>query len=144
MPYIQESARLSWLFQKLQFKAFFVSSYFLLWLLFVISLPLQPQLLELFDWEDRDKLMVGRRIDLSKSIPKDSPFLKTLAEQLTLMEFSIYAAIQRRYTYTVCTYYVASFPGHSQILSRSCGEKLIGGLLALLCYRAEMVNLVSA
>ena len=43
--------------------------------------------------------MVGRRLDLSKSIPKDSPFLKTLAEQLTLMEFSIYAAIQRRYTY---------------------------------------------
>ena len=121
-----------------------MSSYFLLWLLFVISLLLQPQLLELFDWEDRDKLMVGRRIDLSKSIPKDSPFLKTLAEQLTLMEFSIYAAIQRRYTYTVCTYCVASFPGHSQILSRSCGEKLIEGLLALLCYRAEMVDSVSA
>ena len=52
--------------------------------------------------------MVGRRIDLSKSIPKDSPFLKTLAEQLTLMEFSIYAAIQRRYTYCICTYSVKS------------------------------------
>lgn len=63
----------------------------------------------MYDWEDRDKLMVGREIDLSTRISKDSPFLRTLAEQLTLMEFSIYAAIQRRYirlythsTYTVC------------------------------------------
>lgn len=88
--------------------------------------------------------MVGRRIDLSKSVPKDSPFLKTLAEQLTLMEFSIYAAIQRRYTYTVCTYYVASFPGHFQILFRSCGEKSIEGILPFLRHRAEMVDSVSA
>ena len=99
MPYIQEnnSATLSWLFSKVANSI----SYFLLWLLFVVLLLLQPQLLELFDWEDRDKLMVGRRIDLSKSFPKDSPFLKTLAEQLTLMEFSIYATIQRRYKYTM-------------------------------------------
>jgi len=41
--------------------------------------------------------MMGREIDLSTRISKDSPFLKTLAEQLTLMEFSIYSVIQRRY-----------------------------------------------
>ena len=44
------------------------------------------------------------------------------------------------------TYYwptLASFPGHSQILSRSCGDKLGEGLVPLLCHGLEMVDLVS-
>ena len=59
--------------------------------------PSQPNMLDLYDWEHKDKLLIGQEIDLSKSLPKDSPFLKTLAEQLTLMEFAVYAAVQRRY-----------------------------------------------
>lgn len=53
----------------------------------------QPQMCRLYDWEDPDKLMVGREIDLSKS--RDSSFLKSLAEQLTIMEFAVFAAVQR-------------------------------------------------
>ena len=38
---------------------------------------------------------------------------------------------------------VASSPGHSQILSRSCGEKSGEGLGSKLCHRPEMVDSVS-
>ena len=48
----------------------------------------------MFDWENPDKLMKGREIDLSKNIPSQG--IRMIAEQLTLMEFSVYAAIQRR------------------------------------------------
>ena len=47
------------------------------------------------NWEHPDKLMKGREIDLSRSLPRES-FLKMMAEQLTLMEFSVYAVIQRK------------------------------------------------
>ena len=58
---------------------------------------LQPKVLSMYDWENPDKLMNGREIDLGKSLPKDSLSLKMIAEQLTLMEFSVYAVIQRRF-----------------------------------------------
>ena len=38
---------------------------------------------------------------------------------------------------------LASYPGHSQILSRSRGEKLGEGLGSLLCHGSEMVDLIS-
>ena len=38
---------------------------------------------------------------------------------------------------------LASSPGHSQILSRSCGEKSGEGLVPLLRHRPEMVDSVS-
>ena len=38
---------------------------------------------------------------------------------------------------------LASSPGYSQILSRSCGEKLGEGLEPLLCLGPEMVDTVS-
>lgn len=47
----------------------------------------------MYDWENPDKLMKGREVDLGKSLP--SLGLKMIAEQLTLMEFSVYAVIQR-------------------------------------------------
>jgi len=40
--------------------------------------------------------MMGREIDLGKSLPKESTVLKMIAEQLTLMEFAVYAVIQRK------------------------------------------------
>ena len=50
----------------------------------------------MYDWEHPDKLMAGKQIDLGKSHPKDSMFFKIMAEQLTLMEFAVYASVQRR------------------------------------------------
>ena len=55
----------------------------------------QLDILSMYDWEHPDKLMKGREIDLSRSLPRES-FLKMMAEQLTLMEFSVYAVIQRK------------------------------------------------
>lgn len=52
--------------------------------------------MKMYDWEHPDKLMAGRQIDLGKSHPKDSMFLKVMSEQLTLMEFAVYAAVKRR------------------------------------------------
>ena len=51
----------------------------------------------MYDWDHPDKLMPDKTIDLSKI--KDSQFLKVIAEQLTLMEFAVYAAIQRRWVW---------------------------------------------
>ena len=62
------------------------------WFLFISA---QLDVLNMFDWENPDKLMRGREIDLSKSLPRES-YLKMMAEQLTLMEFSVYASIQRK------------------------------------------------
>lgn len=56
----------------------------------------QPHILYLHDWDHPEKLIVGKELDLSRSHPKDSPFIRHLAEQLTLMEFAVYAAVQRR------------------------------------------------
>ena len=54
-------------------------------------------MLKRYDWEHPDKLMVGKEIiDLGRSHPKDTVFHKVVAEQLTLMEFAVYAAVQRR------------------------------------------------
>ena len=50
----------------------------------------------MYDWENPDKLMKGREIDLGKSLPKDSMCLKMIAEQLTLMEYSVYSVIRRK------------------------------------------------
>jgi hypothetical protein len=50
----------------------------------------------MYDWENPDKLMMGREIDLGRPLPKDSLCLKMIAEQLTLMEFSVYAVIERK------------------------------------------------
>ncbi len=48
----------------------------------------------MFAWDNPDKLMKGKEIDLSKNLP--SQCMKMIAEQLTLMEFCVYSAIQRR------------------------------------------------
>ena len=61
-----------------------------------ILCSLQPDVLRMYDWEHPDKLMAGKQIDLGRSHPKDTMFLKVMAEQLTLMEFAVYAAVQRR------------------------------------------------
>lgn len=50
----------------------------------------------MYDWEHPDKLMAGKQIDLGKNHPKDTMFHKVMAEQLTLMEFAVYSAVQRR------------------------------------------------
>ena len=63
---------------------------------FCLILSFQPETLAMYDWEHPDKLMAGEQIDLGRSHPKDSMFLKVIAEQLTLMEFAVYAAVQRR------------------------------------------------
>lgn len=57
---------------------------------------MQPEVLSMYDWEHPDKLMKGKEIDLSRSLPRESFCMKMIAEQLTLMEFSVYAAIQRK------------------------------------------------
>ena len=57
---------------------------------------LQPDVLKMYDWEHPDKLMAGKKIDLGKNHPKDTMFHKVMAEQLTLMEFAVYSAVQRR------------------------------------------------
>lgn len=62
----------------------------------LFDVSLQPEVLSMYDWENPDKLMRGREIDLSKSLPKESLCLRMIAEQLTLMEFSVYAVIQRK------------------------------------------------
>lgn len=48
----------------------------------------------MYDWENPDKLMKGREVNLSKNL--GSMCLKMIAEQLTMMEFSVYAVIQRK------------------------------------------------
>ena len=54
----------------------------------------QPEEVSQFEWGDPEKLLSAHRMDLSQSM--DSSHLKVFAEQLSLMEFSVYAAIQRR------------------------------------------------
>ena len=46
-------------------------------------------------------------------------------------------------SFVPCTYTFASLPGHSQILSRSHGEKSGEGLVPLLRHRPELVDSVS-
>ncbi len=52
----------------------------------------------MYDWDHPDKLIPEKSIDLSKI--KESHFLRIIAEQLTLMEYSVYAAIQRRWVWS--------------------------------------------
>ena len=50
----------------------------------------------MYEWDNPGKLMMGREIDLGKSLPKESTCLKMIAEQLTLMEYSVYSVIRRK------------------------------------------------
>ena len=53
-------------------------------------------MLNTYNWDNHKELMRGHELDLSRQLPKESPLLITLAEQLTLMEFAVYAAVERR------------------------------------------------
>ena len=53
-------------------------------------------MLDQYDWDKPAKLIVGKDIDLSKS-SKDVAFAKMFAEQITIMEYCCYSAIQRRW-----------------------------------------------
>ena len=63
--------------------------------LHVFSSLLQPSMLDQYDWDKPAKLIVGKDIDLSKN-SKDGSFSKMFAEQITIMEYCCYCAIQRR------------------------------------------------
>ena len=56
----------------------------------------QSEVLKAFEWNHPEKLKVGCGFDLSRPVSKESSFLKMVAEQLTLMEFAVYAVVQRR------------------------------------------------
>ena len=56
----------------------------------------QIEVLNTYNWDNHKELMRGHELDLSRQLPKESPLLITLAEQLTLMEFAVYAAVERR------------------------------------------------
>lgn len=57
---------------------------------------LDPYYLDDFDWEKPSKLIGGRDIDLGKSSNlKETNYLKSFAEQLTLMEFACYNVVRR-------------------------------------------------
>ncbi len=61
--------------------------------------PTQYDVLMMYDWDHPDKLIPDKSIDLARI--KDSQLLRVFAEQLTLMEFAVYAAIQRRWVWSL-------------------------------------------
>lgn len=54
-------------------------------------------MLEDIDWEKPAKLIVDKELDLCSKTSRESGFLKTISEQITLILFAHYNAILRRY-----------------------------------------------
>ncbi len=65
----------------------------------LITPPPQYDVLMMYDWDHPDKLVPDKSIDFAKI--KDSQLLHVFAKQLTLMEFAVYAAIQRRWVWSI-------------------------------------------